>query len=322
MQAVTIHEGGELRFGEEPDPVARPGEVVVELRRAALNRRDLMVRSGALPVAYPFVPGSDGAGVRRDTGEEVVILPSLRWGEREDAPGPGFEILGGPTDGTFAELVVLPEANVLPRPRGLSWEEAAALPLAGLTAHRALFGRGGLVAGETVLVLGAGSGVSTFAVQLAAQAGARVLVTSSSQEKIDRAVAVGAERGVLYTDAGWVDEVRALTGGTGVDLVLDSVGSTWADSVRCVRGGGRVAVFGATGAAEATLGVRPVYITQVSILGTTMGSPRDFAALLASLERGTWRPVVEGCLPLADAEAALDRLAVAGHFGKLVLACS
>ncbi len=191
MHAIRVHEGAALVYEEVPDPEPKPGEAVVELKAAGLNRRDLLVRSGIYPFPLPLIPGSDGAGIRRDTGEEVVIFCALGWGEREDAPAPGFEVLGGPRDGTYAELVSLPEENLFPKPAALSWEEAAAFPLAALTAYRGLFARGQLQAGETVLVLGAGSGVSTFAVQLAVQAGARVLVTSSSNDKIERAQELG-----------------------------------------------------------------------------------------------------------------------------------
>ncbi len=319
MLAAQVHEGGELRVETSPDPVAGPGEVVVELRAAALNRRDLLVRDGIYPFPLPIIPGSDGAGVRRDTGEEVIILPSLNWGDREAAPGPDFQILGGPRNGTYAELVAVPEANVYSKPARLGWEEAAALPLAGLTAYRALFSRGGLVAGETVLVLGAGSGVSTFVVQLAVQAGARVLVTSSSDEKIDHSLALGADRGVNYASDDWVAAVQELGG---VDIVVDSVGSTWQQSLDCVRPGGRVVVFGATGGTEAMLQVRPFYLGQRSLLGTTMGSPADFAGLLAALERGSWSPVVDSVHALAHAGTALEMLHAGRHFGKLVLSCS
>ena len=319
MLAVQVHEGGELRHETVTDPVAAPGEVIVELRTAALNRRDLLVAGGTYPFPLPLIPGSDGAGVRRDTGEEVVIFPTLGWGEREEAQGPDFQILGGPRNGTFAELVAVPEANVFAKPVRLGWEEAAALPLAGLTAYRALFSRGGLRRGETALVLGAGSGVSTFAVQLAAQAGARVLVTSSSAEKIERSRALGAEAGVNYATEDWVAAVKELGG---ADLVVDSIGSTWPQSLDCLRPGGRVVVFGATGGTEVTLPVRPFYFGQWSLLGTMMGSPADFAGLLAVLESGTWRPVIDSVLPLADAARAVEVMASAQHFGKLVLACS
>jgi zinc-binding alcohol dehydrogenase/oxidoreductase len=314
VDAVVIKELGSISFEPVNDPAPRPGEVVVELRAAALNRRDLGVRAGGYgDHPLPLVPGSDGAGIRRDTGEEVVICPSLGWGDSEDHPGPGFRILGGPDWGTFAELIAIPEENVFPKPGRLSWREAAALPLGGLTAYRALFARGHLEAGERVLVLGAGGGVSTFLIQLAVQAGARVTVTSSSERKLERAKELGAERGVLYTHEGWPDEVGS------VDLVVDSVGSTWADSLRCLRGGGRLVVFGATGGAHVELDARSFYFGQYSILGTTMGSPRDFAAMLGLVESGSWVPEVDSVRPLAEAESAFARLESWEHQGKLVL---
>ena len=319
MKAVLVRDGGSLSHEEFDDPVAGPGEVVVELKAAAVNRRDLLVRNPPGP-AYqfplPVIPGSDGAGVRRDTGEEVVIYPGLGWGEREDAAGPDWRILGGPDNGTYAELVKVPAENVFPKPTRFSWEEAAAFPLGGLTAYRALFSVGRLRGDETVLVLGAGSGVSTIAVSLAAHLGARVLVTSSSQEKIERAKELGAAGGVLYTEEGWPEAVGP------VDLVLDSVGTTWRDSLRALRKGGRLVVFGGTGGPEVALDVRAVYLNWLSILGTTMGSTRDFVALLRMVEGGSWRPVIDSVRPLAEAEAAHERLKAGEHFGKLVLAVS
>jgi zinc-binding alcohol dehydrogenase/oxidoreductase len=316
MRAVRVHEGGELRFEEAPDPVAGPGEVVVELRTAAVNRRDLLVRNPPGP-AYefdlPLIPGSDGAGVRRDTGEEVVIYPGIGWGPREDAAGPDWRILGGPDDGTYAELVKVPAENVFAKPARMSWEEAAAFPLAALTAYRALFEIGGLTAAESVLILGAGSGVSTMAVSLAAQAGCRVLVTSSSQDKIDRAKELGAEGGVLYTEEGWAEAAGP------VDVVLDSVGSTWQESQKALRRGGRLVVMGGTGGPEVTLDVRALYLNWKSIRGSTMGSARDFAGLMRMVESGGWCPVIDSVRPLAEAEAAHDRIKAGEHFGKLVL---
>ena len=242
-----------------------------------------------------------------------MIYPGLGWGPREDAAGPDWRILGGPDDGTYAELVKVPAENVFPKPARFSWEEAAAFPLAALTAYRALFEVGGLVEDQSVLVLGAGSGVSTMAVSLAAQAGCRVLVTSSSQEKIDRAKELGAEGGVLYTEDGWAEAAGP------VDVVLDSVGSTWRESVKALRRGGRLVVFGGTGGPEVTIDVRALYLNWQSIRGTTMGSARDFAALLRMVSRGRWCPVIDSVRPLEEAAAAHERMQAGEHFGKLVL---
>jgi len=331
VNAVVLRETGApevLRLDSAPDPEAGPGEVVVALRAAALNRRDVFLRKGIAPSPLPVIPGSDGAGVVRSLGagvsgvaegDEVVILPSLGWGGGEDAPEPGFRILGGPDDGTYAELIRIPAANVRPRPSRLSWEESAALPLAGLTAYRALVSRARIRPGETVLVIGIGGGVATIALHIARSAGCRVIVTSSSREKLDRARDLGAAGGVDYSEGDWPAAVRDLTGGRGVDVVVDSVGSTWADSVACLRPGGRAVVFGGTGGGKVELTVRPVTMGQVSLLGTTMGSPRDFAGLLAAVRHQDWAPVIDSVRPLAEAAAAHEREEAAEHFGKLVL---
>lgn len=334
MNAIVLTETGApevLRACTAPDPVPGAGEVLVELRAAAVNRRDIYLRRGIAPSPLPVIPGSDGAGVVAalgpgaagvGAGDEVVILPSLDWGGGETAPEPGFRILGGPDDGTYAERVAVPAVNVFPKPARYSWEEAAALPLAGLTAWRALFSRGRLTSGETVLVVGIGGGVATFALHLARAAGARVIVTSSSDEKIARAVELGAAGGINYrTVEDWPAAAREMTGGRGVDVVIDSVGSTWAESVGSVRPGGRVVVFGGTGGARVELMVRPVTLGQVSLLGTTMGSPRDFAQLLAAAEVQDWRPVIDSVRPLGDAAAAHARVEAGDNFGKLVLTC-
>jgi zinc-binding alcohol dehydrogenase/oxidoreductase len=316
-----VHRCGALHFESVPDPVPSGGEVLVELRCAGVNRRDVLVRSGVYTFPRPLILGSDGAGIRRDTGEQVVILPSLHWGPGEEVSGPSFEILGGPRDGTYAELVVVPHDCVYPKPASLSWREAAAFPLAGLTAWRALFARGRLTAGETVLILGAGGGVATFAIQLAVHAGARVLVTSSSNDSVERAKQLGAAGGVLYAEPHSMEAISELAGAGGIDLVLDSVGSTWDDSLAIVRPGGRVVVIGATGGEAVTLRVRPFYLEQRSLLGSTMGSPRDFENLLRTFAKSGWTPIVDSAMPVADAELAHKRLALGARFGKIVLDC-
>jgi zinc-binding alcohol dehydrogenase/oxidoreductase len=329
-QALVVREfGGPEAVAVEDRPALEPGpgQVVIDLRASALNRRDLRVVAGGWPgVSAPLVPGSDGAGVVRSVGagvsgvapgDEVIVLPALDWGDDPRVLGPSFSILGGPADGTFAEQVLVPAANVFPKPSRLPFEHAAALPLAGLTAWRALFARGRLTSGQTVLVLGAGAGTSTFAVQFARAAGASVFVTSGSAGKIARSLELGAEAGFDYHENGWEKEVAERSGG-GVDLVLDSAG-TWGASAACVRPGGRVVVFGATVSPTAELDVRGFYFKQIDLVGTMMGSPVDFRALLRACETQTWTPIVDSTRPLAEAGDALRRMTGGEQFGKLVL---
>ena len=335
MQAIRMSEPGGpevLVLDTVADPEPGPGEVVVALKAAALNRRDVFVRKGVAKVPLPLTPGSDGAGVVSavgdgvkgvSEGDEVIILPSLAWGDDQRAPGRGFRILGGPDQGTYAQQIVIPAENVYARPGRLSWHEAAALPLAGLTAWRALFSRARVQPGETVLVIGIGGGVATFAMHLAKAAGCKVVVTSSSDEKLAKAAALGADVGVNYATAGdeWAAAVKEANGG-GVDVVIDSVGSTWAGSVDSCAPGGRVVVFGGTGGAKVEMMVRPMTLGQVSLLGTTMGSPMEFGQLLAAVEAQSWVPVIDSVRPLADAAAAHEREEAGLHFGKLVLECA
>ena len=323
MHAVVIEEFGEaavLRPGDFPDPADRPGWVTVELKAAALNWHDILVRQGRYNSPLPHVIGADGAGVRRDTEEAVVIVPSLNWGDRDEAPGADWEILGDHIPGTYAELVSVPAECLAPKPAGFSWVQAAALPLVGLTTYRALFSRGRLRAGETVLVVGAGGGIATMAVQLASYAGASIVVTSSSTDKIAAAIAVGATDGVLHTDPEWPEQARAMTpSGTGFDVVLDPVGR-WPESVRALRPGGRLVVLGANAAETAAMDVRRFYFGQYDLLGTTMGNVRDFAGLLDLLdEHRVPPPIIDRVFPLGDAALAHEHLETTRGFGKTVL---
>ncbi|MFI7167330.1 zinc-binding alcohol dehydrogenase family protein [Rhodococcus erythropolis] len=323
MDAVVLEEFGGpdvLQMRSIPDPVVSPGWVTVRLKAAALNWHDVLVRQGQYSSPLPHVLGADGAGVRTDTGEDVLVLPSLWWGNREAAPSPRWEILGDHQRGTYAELVRVPTESVAPKPRGLSWAQAAALPLVGLTTYRALFTRGRLRAGENLLVLGAGGGVATMAVMLAAAVGANVTVTSSSPDKIAQAQELGAANGVLYTDPEWPTAARQLSpDGQGFDLVLDSVGN-WERSIAALRPGGRLVVLGASRSELATLDVRTFYFGQYELIGTTMGSPHDFAGLLQLLEAESVPPVpVSAVFPLAEAAAAHKHLEGGSGFGKVVL---
>ena len=331
MRAVRLPElGGPKRLHLEAIPVPEigEGEVLVRVRAAALNHRDLFITQGLYPnVRLPVTLGSDGAGeVARlgaivadvGIGDEVVIDPMLGWG---DDPrhwnAAEATILGMPRDGTLAEYVVVPVENVYRKPRGLTMEEAAAIPLAGLTAYRALFTRGALQSGETVLITGVGGGVQTFVLLFAKRAGAHAIVTSSSDEKLERARALGADLAVNYsTNPDWPKLLRS----TGpVDLVVDSSGGeTLRKALDVVRPGGRIVVYGGTNG-DATIKLFPLFWKHVTIFGTSMGSPDDFAQMLTLFESGGARPVVDRVVALGDAVSAFERLERADQFGKIVL---
>jgi NADPH:quinone reductase-like Zn-dependent oxidoreductase len=323
VHAVVMQEFGNpsvLRPATFPDPVERAGWVTVELRAAALNWHDVLVRQGRYHSPLPHVIGADGAGIRRDTGDPVVLVPSLHWGGRDDAPAPEWEILGDRRPGTYAELVSVPQECLAPRPKGYSWAQAAALPLVGLTTYRALFTRGRLRPGESMLVLGAGGGIATSAVQLAAGSGASIVVTSSSPDKIALAIGAGARDGVLHNDPDWPERARELCpSSAGYDLVLDPVGR-WTESVRALRPGGRLVVLGANAGETAPMNVRQFYFGQYDLLGTTMGNTRDFAGLLNLItEYRIPPPHIDRAFPLDQAAAAHEYLETDRNFGKCVL---
>ncbi|MCW2689640.1 MAG: Zn-dependent oxidoreductase, NADPH:quinone reductase [Mycobacterium sp.] len=323
MHAVIMNEFGPaavLRPGEFRSPPARPGWVTVALRASALNWHDVLVRQGRYGSPLPHIIGADGAGVRTDTGEHVVVLPSLNWGGSDKAPSSEWEILGDHTPGTYAELVSVPADSLAAKPPGLSWAEAAALPLVGVTTYRALFVRGRLRSGESMLVVGAGGGIATMAIALAVAAGVGITVTSSSADTIERAVSAGASGGVLHSDTDWTEQARAMSPNTaGFDLVLDPVGR-WNESVRTLRPGGRLVVLGANAAQTAPMDVRSFYFGQFDLLGTTMGSSRDFAALLNMIDRCSVRaPVIDREFPLDRAADAHEHLEGGRTFGKCVL---
>jgi NADPH:quinone reductase-like Zn-dependent oxidoreductase len=321
MRAVRLHEisGPQgLRLDEVALPAPAPGEVLVRVRAAAFNRRDVFITQGLYPkIALPVILGSDGAGELAETGEEVVIDPMLGWGNDPRVWDPATaNILGMPRDGTFAGYVAVPKANVYPKPANLSMEEAAAIPLAGLTAYRALFKRGSLARGETVLIPGVGGGVQTFVLLFAKQAGARTIVTSSSDTKLERAKALGADLCINYrSDPNWGKALRAAGP---IDLVVDSTGGeTLRTALDAVRPGGRVVIYGGTNG-EASIKLFPLFWKHVTILGTSMGSPQDFAAML-DLFAGGLRPIVDRVVPLGDAPAAAQHVLDANQFGKVVL---
>jgi NADPH:quinone reductase-like Zn-dependent oxidoreductase len=330
MRLVSPGEPPVFEQVDAAEPVPGDGEVVVQVVTAALNRRDWWIwRSPDATV--PVTLGSDAAGVVSavgagvDTtavGDEVVINPTLGWAEGEHVPTETFEILGSPRDGTFAEQVVVPAGNVAPRPAGLSWEESGALPLAGLTAWRAAVTCARVGEGQRVLVTGAGSGVATFAVQIAAALGSEVWVTSSSTEKVDRLKQLGARGGVVYSQPDWGSQLRQSAGGS-FDAVIDSWGADgWQEALRTLRWGGVLVNFGDTGGETSTVEVSDVYWAWRSIVGTTMGSPGEFRAVLDHVAAGHWRPVVDSVHALEDIGSAAQRLLERDRLGKVVLRVS
>ncbi len=337
MQAILIAETHQpVTLTEFDTPTPGPGQAVVKLRAAALNHRDVFVQQGLYPgMKLPVVPGADGAGVVSEIGEsvdtellgrEVIINCSLDWGDNPNFYGPNFRILGMPDNGTFADYVLVGADTLHTKPAHLSFEEAAALPLAGLTAWRALMSRAKLDhnRNEKVLITGTGGGAALFALQFAVAAGAEVWVTSGSDEKLERAKALGATGGVNYKSTDWHKTLMAQTGGgrTGYfDVVIDSAaGPGFALLTDVAAPGGRIVIFGGTAGKIDGLIPPKVFFKQLNIMGSTMGTPTEFADMVAFVEKHRIRPVIDTVMPLAEAEAALRRMDAGQQFGKIVLA--
>lgn len=327
MRAVQLTAVNQLHVVEVPDPAPGPGEVTIALRAAALNHRDVWIKGGQYAgLKWPCIPGSDGAGTVTACGpgvdpawqgRDVIVNPSFQWGDHEAAQGAQFQILGLPRDGTLAEKLVVPVVQVSPKPPHLSWEDAAALPLAGLTAYRAIHTRARVRPGERVLISGVGGGVALFALQFAVDAQAGVWVTSSSSEKIARAREFGAQGGFNYNDPTW--PAAALQSPGQFDVIVDSAGGEGFEKlIDATAAGGRIVFYGAT-RGDARLPVRKVFWRQISLLGTTMGSPADWEALLTLVTRRKLRPVVSAVFPLARAAEAFELMEKGGQFGKIVV---
>jgi NADPH:quinone reductase-like Zn-dependent oxidoreductase len=325
VKAVRIHEDGGpevLRYEDVPDPVPGTGEVLVRLRAASLNHLDLWVRKGLPSVPKPRILGADGAGVVEalghgvdgfDPGQRVVLNPGIAHGET-------ITVIGEHTDGTHAELIAVPATNVYALPDELSFEEAAAFPLVFETAYRMLVTRAHLEPGEWVLVWGIGGGVATAALAIAKALGAHVLVTSSSDAKLARAAELGADAVVNHGSGDVAEAVKEATGGPGVDLVVEHVGdATWKTSLQVLRTGGRVVVCGATSGPNPPAALHRIWWKQLTIYGSTMGTPEDFEGAYELVKSGRAKPVVDEVFPLAEAKAAHERLEAGEQLGKIVL---
>jgi NADPH:quinone reductase-like Zn-dependent oxidoreductase len=320
---VRIHEDGGpevLRYEDADDPVAGPGEVLIRLKAASLNHLDIWTRQGLPSAPKPRILGADGAGIVEvvsggadgfAAGDEVVINPGL-----DD----GAHILGEHMDGTHAELIAVPADYVHPLPGDLTFEEAAAFPLVFETAYRMLVTRAGLQEDEWVLVWGVGGGVASAALVLAKALGARVIATSSSDEKLERAREAGADAVVNHESGDVAAAVKEATGGHGADVVVEHVGeATWKTSLQAAATEGRVVVCGATSGPNPPAQLHRIWWKQLSILGSTMGTRADFAGAYDLVARGTAKPIVDRVFPLSEAAAAHEYLEGGKQFGKVVL---
>ncbi|MDE4084857.1 zinc-binding dehydrogenase [Planococcus maritimus] len=326
MKAFVM-EAGQYKLKDMPEPTAQAGDVVVKIRDAGINRRDLglLKRYGDNPEA--LIIGSDGAGVVESLGEgvtdfeigdEVIINPGLRWEHNSDAPPEGFDILGMPDHGTFAEKIAISAQQLEKKPVHLSWEEAGGLALPALTGYRALFTKGQLKKGDTLFIPGAGSGVATFLIQFAKNAGATVIVTSRSEEKLAQAKEIGADI-AISTDSDWVKELEGQT----IDLVIDSVGgATFNRSLEVLKKGGRIVIFGATTADNVDFNLRSFFYGQYQLFGSTMGSREELRDMIQQIEQHDTHPVIDRVFSLDEAREAFDYLAEGKQFGKVVLRAS
>lgn len=306
-----------LEYRDIPDPVPAEGHALVSLRAAALNHRDVFITKGLYAkIKFPAILGSDGAGEWQ--GQHVVIYPAYDWGDDPGFQGKNFRVLGMPDDGTFAEQISVPTAYIFPKPQHLNWEQAAALPMAGLTAWRAVFTRCQLKKGEKVLVSGVGGGVALMAMQFALAAGAEVYVSSGSPEKIQKALDMGATAGANYREADWDKHLKQAAGG--FDVIIDSAaGDGFALFPAMCNPGARIGVYGGSLGKVNGLSMQPVFWKQISILGSTVGSPAEFAEMLYFVEKQGIVPTVDSVFDLSQGNAAFEKMDRGEQFGKIVL---
>ena len=340
MKAVVFrqHGGPEvLEYTDVAEPRIRANEVLVEVKACALNHLDIWARKGlpGIEIPLPHILGNDVAGVVREVGglvrwvaagDEVMVQPGVSCGHCEaclsgkDNFCREYDIIGYRRDGGYAELVAVPGVNVIPKPKLLSWEEAAALPLVTVTAWHMLVTRANVQPGETVLVQAAGSGVGSVAIQIAKLRGARVITTASSDEKLAHARELGADETINYTQADWPKDVKRLTQRQGVDVVVEHTGAaTWPGSISSLKIGGRLVTCGATSGFDARTDLRQVFYRHLNILGSFMGSKAELLAAMKFVEQGKIRGIVDRVLPLSEARQAHEVIESRAQFGKVVL---
>ena len=329
MKAIYLEAIGKpFTLIEKEKPVAGPGEAIVQVKAAALNHRDVWIQHGRyFTKEYPTILGSDCAGVVTEIGEgveniwlgrEVIVDPSSDWGDNPRAHSNNYKVMGMPEDGAFAEYVKVRAENLHQKPEHLSFEEAAALPLAGVTAFRALFTKCGLQQGDRVLVTGAGGGVALFAIQFAVAVGAEVWVTSGSDEKIGLAVDLGAAGGINYRSDNWGKELKSKTGG--FDVIIDgAAGEGFVQLVKLAKPGGRIGIYGGTTGMIGQINPAELFWKQLSIHGSTMGTAQDFAEMVRLVDEKGIKPVVDIVFPLEKTEEAMRYMEAGKQFGKIVV---
>ena len=342
MKAALLTEKHKpVQLVDAPMPTVGPGDVLIKLKAAALNHRDIFIQQGLYPgIKLPVILGSDGAGVVDEVGErvdpvwrgrEVVINPSMNWGTNPNFYGSNYRMLGMPDNGTFAEYVAVGLKYIHPKPAHLSFERAAAIPLVGLTVWRALMTRAGLHQSgtsvpEKVLITGVGGGAALFALQFAVAAGAEVWVTSGSEEKLTKASELGAMGGVNYREPDWHKTLMAQTGGGRngyFDVIIDSAGGpSFARLIDVAAPGGRIAIFGGTTGNITDIVPARVFFKQLSIFGSTMGTEREFADMIAFVNEKQIEPIIDENFPLDDVELAFQKMDAGKQFGKIILEIS
>lgn len=327
--AIFKGSGSPLLVGEFPKPRPLKDQVLIQLKTAALNHRDLWIMEEQASTSRPdgVILGSDGVGTITDVGEdadplligaEVLINPSLEWGINPMVQGDAFKILGFPDNGTWAEFVSISKKYIFEIPEGLTHEECAAVPLSGLTAYRALFSKARLRAKEKVLITGIGGGAALWALTFAVAYQARVYVTSGSPDKIQRAVSLGATGGFNYKDPNWAEEAAKTAGG--FDIIIDSAGGDqFHKLVELALPGGRIVNFGRTSGNITNISTRLLYWKQLSIFGSTMGTRDEFLSMLDFVESRKLKPVIDSTFKLDQLPQAIERMKSGEHFGKIIL---
>lgn len=329
MKAAVLNQKNySFEILDVPVPSPDENEVLVRLKAAALNHHELwMLKERKTRSAHNIIPGADGAGEIVETGKgvndqlpgkAVVINPGLYWGGSPRVQGPDFEILGFPTPGTFAEYVKVPAENIFEMPAHFSFKEAAALPLSALTAWRILFTRGQLQRSDKILITGIGGGVATYCLLFAIKAGAKVWVTSGSNEKIRTAVQIGAENGVNYRLPDWSEEL--LTGAGGFDIIADgSAGDNFSELVELCNPGARIVLYGRTSGMINTINPKTLFWKQISILGSSMGSPAEFRQMINFVQVHEILPVIDSTIALENINDGFKRLGMTSQTGKIII---